>query len=298
MGEKIEILGKTIGEIYVKECLGGTPIKYLCVCGCGCEFAATSQRIRGKKIDCGCGCVSGIRRKKFEVGDVYKGSRVIDVLKKYEQTSYRFVCAGCGNECERVHAVFLKRPLCQECLSGKIKDEKIKAYKEEYEGKIVNGIKIVSVVGFDQDHAGHSLIVEAICPICLNTFETYMARIKQGIKSCADCARKNLDTGREVALSMCVAGTSVPAISGSRRLNKNSSTGHTGVSVDVRSGRYRAYIYFCRKQYYLGLYDKIEDAVMARKIAEEKVYGDFLSWYAKEYPEDWKRMEKRHEGRI
>lgn len=296
MSEKIEILGKTIGRIYVKKCLGGKPIRYLCVCECGCEFTATSQQIRGQKRDCGCGCVSGIRRKKFEAGDVYKGSRVIDVLKKYEQTSYRFVCAGCGNECERVHAVFLKHPLCPKCLYDQNKEEKIKALKEEYEGKIVNGIKIISVVRFDQDHTGHSLIVKAMCPVCQNTFETYLARIKQGIKSCADCARKNLDTGREVVLSMCVEGTSVTSISGTRRLNKNSSTGHTGVSVDRKSGRYRAYINFCRKQYYLGLYDRIEDAVEARKTAEKNIYGDFLDWYAKEYPEDWKRMEKKRKA--
>lgn len=291
--KKIEILGKTIGGISVKKCLGGNPIKYLCVCKCGREFIATSQRIRGGNTDCGCGCVSGQRRKKFEIGDVYKGSRVIGVLKKYEQTSYQFICAGCGKEAERVHAVFLERPLCSECLSRQNKDEKIEISKEKYEGKILNGIKIISVVGYDQNHIGHSLVVKAVCPICSNTFETYVSRIKQGLKSCADCAMKNLDKGREISLKMCVAGTNVSSISGTRRVNKNSSTGHTGVSVDGKSGRYRAYINFRRKQYYLGMYDKIEDAIKARKAAEKEIYGDFLDWYAKEHPEEWERMEKK-----
>ncbi|WP_218146419.1 hypothetical protein [Megasphaera elsdenii] len=58
-----------------------------------------------------------------------------------------------------------------------------------------------------------------------------------------------------------------------RKRNQNSSTGITGVSVHRRSGRYRAYITVDRKQIGLGYYDDINDAIAARKAAEQKYFA-------------------------
>ncbi|MEY8396201.1 hypothetical protein AALB64_15525 [Lachnospiraceae bacterium 45-P1] len=57
--------------------------------------------------------------------------------------------------------------------------------------------------------------------------------------------------------------------------------------------KYRAYINFQRKQYSLGLFSRIEDAVAARKEAERQIYGDFLRWYEEAYPENWERLKQR-----
>lgn len=69
----------------------------------------------------------------------------------------------------------------------------------------------------------------------------------------------------------------------------------TGVSYYAKYGKYRAYINFQRKQYYLGLYEKIDDALKARKSAEENIYGNFLKWYQDTYPEEWKRIKMKTE---
>ena len=61
----------------------------------------------------------------------------------------------------------------------------------------------------------------------------------------------------------------------------------------MKGGRFRAYITFRRKQYYLGTFDQIEDAVHARKEAEDKIYGDFLDWYRETYPDRWERLSKK-----
>ena len=37
------------------------------------------------------------------------------------------------------------------------------------------------------------------------------------------------------------------------------------MSYYAKYGKYRAYVNFKRKQYYLGLYEKIDDALKARK---------------------------------
>ena len=54
-------------------------------------------------------------------------------------------------------------------------------------------------------------------------------------------------------------------------------TGHKGVYFI--KGRYVAKIVLQKKQYYLGSYATIEEAVEVRKEAEEKLYGTVVSFY-------------------
>lgn len=80
-----------------------------------------------------------------------------------------------------------------------------------------------------------------------------------------------------------VDGTSVTILEAARnRQNRNNSSGHTGVYWDKGNGKWRAQITFRRKTYYLGSFDKIEDAVKARQRGEE-MHEDFLKWYYQEY---------------
>lgn len=61
-----------------------------------------------------------------------------------------------------------------------------------------------------------------------------------------------------------------------KKVNKNSSTGITGVGIyrNARTGEemYRAYITVKRRQIALGLFRNIDDAIAARKAAEEKYF--------------------------
>ena len=79
-------------------------------------------------------------------------------------------------------------------------------------------------------------------------------------------------------LKLC-EGTSVTILEAvkHRRLPTNQS-GYTGVYRSKKSGKWVAQITFKRKTYYLGSYDKIEDAVKARHRGEE-MHDDFLEWY-------------------
>ena len=84
-----------------------------------------------------------------------------------------------------------------------------------------------------------------------------------------------------------IEGTNVSKIV-SKKIPQNNTSGHKGVSLAKRKGRkdtYVAYIYFQGIRYHLGSFKNIE--------AENKLYADFLEWYAEEYPERWKRLKKR-----
>lgn len=60
---------------------------------------------------------------------------------------------------------------------------------------------------------------------------------------------------------------------------KTNNSGYTGVRWDEKQKKYCATIGFQKKHYYLGSYHRIEEAAAVRKIAEDKIFGGFLTWY-------------------
>lgn len=58
-------------------------------------------------------------------------------------------------------------------------------------------------------------------------------------------------------------------------LSKNNTSSITGVCWHSQVGKWRAYIMLDRRQINLGLFDDFEDAVKARKEAEQKYFGEF-----------------------
>jgi hypothetical protein len=79
-----------------------------------------------------------------------------------------------------------------------------------------------------------------------------------------------------------IEGTCIEFIQG-KKINRNNTSGHTGIVWHKGAGKWTAEIMFKRKKYHLGLFVDIDDAIEARKMAEEKLYGEFLEWYNQEY---------------
>jgi len=59
-------------------------------------------------------------------------------------------------------------------------------------------------------------------------------------------------------------------------VRKNNTSGVPGVEWRAHKGMWRAVICFKGKRHFLGHYRRFEDAVEARKQAEEKLFGAFL----------------------
>lgn len=60
-----------------------------------------------------------------------------------------------------------------------------------------------------------------------------------------------------------------------RGLRRDNTTGYTGVVWSNASGKYLANIKINQKRIHLGTFSKIEDAVKARREAEEKYFGEY-----------------------
>jgi len=74
------------------------------------------------------------------------------------------------------------------------------------------------------------------------------------------------------------AGTQISKIKDRPGTSHNLS-GVRGVYLDRKTGRYRARLKFQGKQYNLGSFTHLEDAVKARKRGEEEIFGTFLAAY-------------------
>lgn len=93
------------------------------------------------------------------------------------------------------------------------------------------------------------------------------------------------------AKEYCIDGTSAASLVTKR--SKANTSGYKGVCFCKNTNKWRAYISFKGKRYYLGDFKDIELAAEARKEAEKNLFGNFLEWYAEKYPERWKELQNR-----
>lgn len=94
------------------------------------------------------------------------------------------------------------------------------------------------------------------------------------------CGCKNAAGNPRAALGLTyIDGTCVEMLA-AKTVRKNNTSGVPGVDWWTSKRRWRAAICFKGKRYYLGSYGRFEDAVRARKRAEEELYGSFLQEFA------------------
>lgn len=78
-----------------------------------------------------------------------------------------------------------------------------------------------------------------------------------------------------------MSGTNLNRIK-NKKMQKNNTSGVTGVSFHTGMGQWYARISFKGKSYSLGYYDNLQDAIDARKQAEIKLHDSFISETSKE----------------
>ncbi len=115
---------------------------------------------------------------------------------------------------------------------------------------------------------------------CGNEVDVSYNSLKYGNQVSCGCQKKEHDQKLEKLLTH-ISGTSIDALK-SKKVPKDNTTGHKGVYL-IR-GKYLAKIVFQKKQYFLGMYENIEDAIAARKEAEKLLFDNVYDFYHK-----WKK---------
>jgi ribosomal protein L37AE/L43A len=102
--------------------------------------------------------------------------------------------------------------------------------------------------------------------------------LNQGITHCNICKWK----GNGGSEKNFVEGTNLGIIKNNKMFTHNTS-GARGVYFHKTTNKWITYINFKKKRYNLGSHINKEDAIKARKEAEEKLFGEFLNWYNNVY---------------
>lgn len=248
---------------------------------CGKEFIANSSR----EEYCSDKCRNSKIYTSDHVGEKWGELTIISGFKQGRRLYAECKCS-CGKTCTARYDMIK----CGNTRSCGHLSERTRFSGHNLTGKINKyGIRAINPTGKRVDT---SVIWECEC-VCGKIFEV-PAYYFDKIKSCgclkADQCKKNGEKNlTKVWENYYLDGTSVAHIKENRPFKTNKS-GIRGVSWDKSRKKWRAQIIFKGKNYFLGRFDKKEDAAEARKEAEKYLYKDFLKWYAETFPDRWKKL--------
>lgn len=211
-------------------------------------------------------------KKKLDLTGQRYGRLV--VVREVEPKDYsrRFLCrCDCGEE-KTVYMTALRSGNAQSC--GCLRDERT----SQANSKDLTGKKFGRLTVLERTGTRNRKVVWLCRCDCGQMTEVVSDKLKSGeIQSCG-CLR--VEKGKEVQKyneeHYFVGGVFTPLLAS--KLRKDNKTGHKGVTIVRRKKglKYHASITVKGKTFHLGYYDRLEDAINARKRAEEKYHLPYL----------------------
>lgn len=212
------------------------------------------------------------------IGKTFGYLTVLEKLEersKFKQVQWRCVCK-CGNE-KIVPTGNLTSGNTTCCGKTCIYCQDKKYHK----GDKINGYEVV-----DYAHKNGLYICKCQCGKLFKTNDWLMSH---NISTSCGCnhKQKNKDVIKEKNPFGYYDGTHITNLKSilKKEGKSNSKTGHIGVERRVRKNGwvyYVAYIQYQKKKKHLGSFDHIEDAIMARRIAEDKYFKNAIHNYESE----------------
>ncbi len=248
----------------------GTSVVWRCDCDCGGSIELDTRAIQRHTI-LDCGCETKVTPKARDLTGKRFGKLVVlsPTEKRMDSGSVVWKCkCDCGKEAE-VSARRLVRGKVRSC--GCLSNPP----RKDYIGKRFGRLTVVDYAGTARElgKTGKENYWKCRCDCGKETI-VGQTELQNGETQSCGCLHKE----RFLESLKLIDGTSVVVLESSRKsLRSNNTSGYTGV-YHSRNGKWDAYITFKKKRYWLGSYDKIEDAVKARKCGEE-MHDAFLEWY-------------------
>lgn len=245
-----------------------------CKCDCGEEtLAVATQLTQGYKKSCGC---MGHPPLKDFAGKRFGKLVVTDYAGKTAGV-HRWAClCDCGN------TTVVGQTLLQ---SGKTKSCGCLGHPpvQDIQGQRFGDL---TAIAFDGNRNGQ-YFWRCRCKCGKETVVRQGNLLNGRTKSCGCLQAKTLTGNMKF-----IDGTSVTLLEkAGERLVSNNTSGYNGVYFNRKAQKWAAQISFKGKTYYLGSFEKIEDAARARKNAEDRIYGEFLDWYYETYPHKRRSVE-------
>ena len=240
-------------------------IVWLCRCGCGKEIRLDTRTLqRGTVTDCGCRTKLNARQKDLTGKRFGHLVCLAPTEERCGDGSTVWLCrCDCGKEC-KVASTHLTKGYKRSC--GCLSHFPLK----DFVGKRFGRLVVTEYAGkWDGMHRW-----KCQCD-CGNETVVGQTLLQSGRTKSCGCLRSSVIKEN----LKIVNGTSVSILeAGKNRLISSNTSGYTGVYQNKRNGHWVAQITFQGKTYYLGSFEKIEDAVEARHKGEE-MHDNFLEWY-------------------
>lgn len=279
MPKTCDLTGCKFGKLTVVKKTELTEDRYAvwrCRCDCGNECNVNTKRLkRGTVTDCGCVPKTEMRNgsKAADLTNMVFGNltALYRVENRRGRTAWLCRCV-CGNEVVVTnHSLRSGETKSCGCLS-----HANPAYRD-LSGTQIGRLTVLSKT--DKRDAKGSIYWHCRCSCGADCYYTEDSLIHGNIKSCG-CYRKEVVYASIGYQPHRIDGTCVERLLRTKaRVDSNS--GHVGIHIR-KDGRYRATIGFKGKRYDLGTYEKLEDALAARRRGEE-MHEDFINWYYNEY---------------
>lgn len=241
--------------------------KWRCRCDCGTERYVLERSLKygGSKS---CGCLT--RERVYEavaydlLGQTFGNLTVVGRSKKRTKRGGYWTClCKCGYTCEAT-ATDLVTGKKTHCGCQSVTNYAYVDITGQKFHRLTALYRVKNQVG-----RGGSVVWHCRCDCGKEVDLSYNDLMYSNVKSCG-CQKKEHDQKLSTFLTH-VGGTSLDAIQ-SQKLPSDNTTGYKGVYLV--KGKYLAKIVFQKKQYFLGTYEKIEDAAEARKEAEQLLFGE------------------------
>ena len=288
IGRKIDLTGQRFGRLAVireAENKDGRTAWY-CRCDCGNIIVAKTTHLRAGKVT-SCGCLRGrgaarpfSRTEKQAKPTIDRGYStkkldltgqrfgMLTVIEKApnigRDTAWRCRC-DCGNE-RVVRTANLRKGRTTSCGCAVAGPRLDGSNRLDLTGQRFG--KLVAIKPLPKSGQTYKWLCHCDCG---NECVVAVANLRNGHSQSCGC---------ESALPQVhlVDGTNVELLRSST-IRSNNTSGVTGVTWRKKDRRWCAEIGFQGKRYYLGLYEKFDDAVQKRKEAEERYFGSFLADY-------------------
>lgn len=198
------------------------------------------------------------------IGQIYNNlivDKLTDEYNSYNRRLYECTCLLCGKK---------RLATKQNLQKGEIKDcGNHRAYKD-ISNKQFGKLKVKYVTD-KKSPKSRCKVWHCECECGKECDVLYDDLVSGNVKSCG-CLRS------EKIKKLYIDGTTPYKLDGSV-IRSNNTSGITGVWFDKNRGKWTSEIMFKKKKYFLGRYDKKEDAIAIRKVAEKEIFGSFLEWY-------------------
>jgi hypothetical protein len=255
------------------------------LCECGCEkktrkLVTTYNLEHNISKDCGCGRTETIKAMFTKSLEGKRFGKLIVVKQvKNIKTKIAYLCqCDCGNKIV-FQGYYLTNGNRSDCGCIKPFINKINRNYYEFKDNYVIGytskgeefyfdIEDYDIVSKYVWHLNNHKYVLTNCP---KSTKMYRLILKPSRNEIVDHINHNKSDNRKENLRICTHTNN----NQNRRLHKNNTSGHTGVSWKKSSNMWYSYITKDKKRLCLGYFEDISDAIQSREEAEIKYFGEF-----------------------